>query len=99
EGAERPPPPIVPVLDVDLMILDVDLLLLGHVADREEMDKGGDKRHHQEHDAAEVIDLEANLKREALPCIAWCQPNPVDVAGPVRLQLLDLLLGPVQFGG
>src|SRR5262249_5037753 len=100
EASEAPAPPMVTVLAVDLMILDVYLLLLSHVADREEMNKRGDERHHQKHDAAEVVDLEADLKSKGLSRIVLrAKPNPVSAACPVRLEFLGLLLVRVQFGG
>ena len=37
------------------------LQLVGHVADREEMDQRGDERDHHEHDGGQHVDAEAEL--------------------------------------
>ncbi len=50
ESAESPPTLQVPCFCMNLMILDHRRQLIAHVADREQVNQGGNERHHEEHD-------------------------------------------------
>ena len=66
EAAESAAPLQMAVLGVDLVVLDVRLQLLAHVADREKVDQRGDERHHDEHERRQPVDGEAELQRRGL---------------------------------
>src|SRR5262249_26462501 len=65
ESAKAAPALEVPVLRVNLVVRYDRLQLLRHVTNGKQVDEGGNQRHHQKHDNAKAIDIEAELELRA----------------------------------
>src|SRR5439155_12449704 len=93
EEAPVPPAPLkVPVGRVNLVVLDGVLQFVGHVADREEVDQGGDEGDHHEHDGRQHVDAEADLEGGAAR-LAAVDSRPGHVPLPALFQFVVTALG------
>ncbi len=83
------------VLGVDLVVLDLRLQFLAHVADRVNVDQRGDEGHHEEHHRRQAVDGKAQLQDRGLLVVLQAggrNRQPGEPAAPLRFQTGEVLL-------
>ena len=91
EEPSKPPAAVqMPFCRVNVMIGDVLLQFVSHVAHRKDVDQGGDERHHHKHQGREHVDAEAQIQQRSGLMVA----QVIELFSSSRSSsLLDFLIG------